>query len=150
MKGINIRNKKATFNYELIDKLVAGIVLKGTEIKSIRNGKANLNEAFCTVINGELFIKGMHISPYKYGTHENHEAKADRKLLLKKKEITKWDTKTKEKGLAIIPLKLFLTENGLAKVEIALGKGKKTHDKRETLKQKDSNREIARIKSGKF
>lgn len=150
MKGINIKNKKATFNYELIDKLVAGIVLKGTEIKSIRNGKANLNEAFCTVINGELFIKGMHISPYKYGTHENHEAKADRKLLLKKKEITKWDTKTKEKGLTIIPLKLFLTENGLAKVEIALGKGKKTHDKRETLKQKDSNREIARIKSGKF
>lgn len=150
MKGINIKNKKATFNYELIDKLVAGIVLKGTEIKSIRNGKANLNEAFCTVINEELFIKGMHISPYEYGTHENHEAKADRKLLLKKKEITKWDAKTKEKGLAIVPLRLFLTAKGLAKVEIALAKGKKTHDKRESLKQKDSNREIARIKSGKF
>jgi SsrA-binding protein len=150
MKRINIRNKKATFNYELLDKVVAGIVLKGTEIKSIRNGKANLNEAFCIVINEELFIKGMHISPYEFGTHENHEAKADRKLLLKKKEITKWDSKTKEKGLAIVPLRLFLTDRGLAKVEIALAKGKKTHDKRESLKQKDSNREIARIKSGKF
>ena len=92
----------------------------------------------------------MHISPYEYGTHENHEAKADRKLLLKKKEIIKWDAKTKEKGLAIVPLRLFLTAKGLAKVEIALAKGKKTHDKRESLKQKDSNREIARIKSGKF
>ena len=150
MNRINISNKKATFNYELLDKVVAGIVLKGTEIKSIRNGKANLNEAFCIVINEELFIKGMHISPYEFGTHENHEAKADRKLLLKKKEITKWDSKTKEKGLAIVPLRLFLTDRGLAKVEIALAKGKKTHDKRESLKQKDSNREIARIKSGKF
>jgi len=79
MKGVQIKNKKATFNYEIIDKLIAGIVLKGTEIKSIRNGKANLNEAFCTVINGELFIKGMHISPYEFGTHQNHESKADRK-----------------------------------------------------------------------
>ena len=150
MKGINIKNKKATFNYELIDKLVAGIVLKGTEIKSIRNGKANLNEAFCVIIDEELFIKGMHISPYEYGTHTNHEAKADRKLLLKKKEIAKWDTKTKEKGLTIVPLRLFVTDKGFAKVEIALAKGKKTHDKREALKQKDSNREIARIKAGNY
>ncbi len=150
MKGINIKNKKATFNYELIDKLVAGIVLKGTEIKSIRNGKANLNEAFCVIIDEELFIKGMHISPYEYGTHTNHEAKADRKLLLKKKEIAKWDTKTKEKGLTIVPLRLFVTDKGFAKVEIALAKGKKTHDKRESLKQKDSNREIARIKAGNY
>ena len=150
MKGINIKNKKATFNYELIDKLVAGIVLKGKEIKSIRNGKANLNEAFCVIIDEELFIKGMHISPYEYGTHTNHEAKADRKLLLKKKEIAKWDTKTKEKGLTIVPLRLFVTDKGFAKVEIALAKGKKTHDKRESLKQKDSNREIARIKAGNY
>ena len=150
MKGINIKNKKATFNYELIDKLVAGIVLKGTEIKSIRNGKANLNEAFCVIIDEDLFIKGMHISPYEYGTHTNHEAKADRKLLLKKKEIAKWDTKTKEKGLTIVPLRLFVTDKGFAKVEIALAKGKKTHDKRESLKQKDSNREIARIKAGNY
>ena len=150
MKGINIKNKKATFNYELIDKLVAGIVLKGTEIKSIRNGKANLNEAFCVIIDEELFIKGMHISPYEFGTHTNHEAKADRKLLLKKKEIAKWDTKTKEKGLTIVPLRLFVTDKGFAKVEIALAKGKKTHDKRESLKQKDSNREIARIKAGNY
>lgn len=150
MKGINIKNKKATFNYELIDKLVAGIVLKGTEIKSIRNGKANLNEAFCVVVNEELFIKGMHISPYEYGTHTNHEAKADRKLLLKKKEITKWDTKTKEKGLTIVPIRLFVTDKGYAKVEVALAKGKKTHDKRESLKQKDSNRELARVKAGNY
>ena len=150
MKGINIKNKKATFNYELIDKLVAGIVLKGTEIKSIRNGKANLNEAFCAIIGDELFIKGMHISPYEYGTHENHEAKADRKLLLNRKEIDKWDTKTKEKGLTIVPVRLFVTDKGFAKVEIALAKGKKTHDKRESLKQKDSKREIARIKAGKY
>ena len=150
MKGINIKNKKATFNYELIDKLVAGIVLKGTEIKSIRNGKANLNEAFCVVVNEELFIKGMHISPYEFGTHYNHEAKADRKLLLKKKEITKWDTKTKEKGLTIVPVRLFVTDKGYAKVEVALAKGKKTHDKRESLKQKDSNRELARVKAGNY
>lgn len=150
MGNINIKNKKASFNFEFVDKLVAGIVLKGTEIKSIRNGKANLNEAFCTFINDELYVKGMHISPYEFGTHTNHEAKADRKLLLNKKEISKWETKTKEKGLTIVPVKLFLTNKGLAKLEIALARGKKTHDKRETLKQKDAKREISRIKSGRF
>lgn len=150
MGDINIKNKKATFNYELVEKLVAGIVLKGTEIKSIRNGKANLNEAFCTFENDELFIKGMHISPYEYGTHTNHEAKADRKLLLNRKELSKWETKTKEKGLTIVPVKLFVTGKGFAKIEIALARGKKLHDKRETLKQKDAKREMSRIKSGKF
>lgn len=150
MKSIQIKNKKATFNYEILDKLIAGIVLKGTEIKSIRDGKANLNESFCTIINKELFIKGMHISPYEFGTHENHEAKADRKLLLNKKELTKWETKTQEKGLTIVPMRLFITNKGFAKVEIGLAKGKKTHDKRETLKKKDSDRELARIKAGKF
>lgn len=150
MGDINIKNKKATFNFELVEKLVAGIVLKGTEIKSIRNGKANLNEAFCTFIGEELYIKGMHISPYEFGTHTNHEAKADRKLLLNRKELSKWDTKTKEKGLTIVPVRLFLTKTGFAKVEVALARGKKTHDKRETLKQKDAKREISRIKAGKY
>ncbi len=150
MGDINIKNKKATFNFELVEKLVAGIVLKGTEIKSIRNGKANLNEAFCTFENDELYIKGMHISPYEYGTHTNHEAKADRKLLLNRKELSKWETKTKEKGLTIVPVKLFVTGKGFAKIEIALARGKKLHDKRETLKQKDAKREMSRIKSGKF
>lgn len=150
MGDINIKNKKATFNFELVEKLVAGIVLKGTEIKSIRNGKANLNEAFCTFENDELYIKGMHISPYEYGTHTNHEAKADRKLLLNRKELSKWETKTKEKGLTIVPVKLFVTGKGFAKIEIALARGKKLQDKRETLKQKDAKREMSRIKSGKF
>ena len=150
MGDINIKNKKANFNFELLEKLVAGIVLKGTEIKSIRNGKANLNEAFCTFENNELYIKGMHISPYEFGTHTNHEAKADRKLLLNRKELSKWETKTKEKGLTIVPVRLFVTGKGLAKIEIALARGKKLHDKRETLKQKDAKREISRIKSGKF
>lgn len=150
MKSVHIKNKKATFNYEILDKLIAGVVLKGTEIKSIRNGKANLNESFCAVINEELFIKGMHISPYEFGTHVNHEAKADRKLLLNKKELEKWHTKTKEKGLTIIPIRLFLNNKGFAKIEIGLAKGKKTHDKRETLKKKDSDRELSRIKAGKF
>ena len=149
-QNISIRNRKVSFEYEIIECFVAGMQLLGTEIKSIRNGKANLNEAFCVIIDEELFIKGMHISPYEYGTHTNHEAKADRKLLLKKKEIAKWDTKTKEKGLTIVPLRLFVTDKGFAKVEIALAKGKKTHDKRESLKQKDSNREIARIKAGNY
>jgi SsrA-binding protein len=150
MKSVQIKNKKATFNYEILDKLIAGIVLKGTEIKSIRNGKANLNEAFCAIINNELFIKGMHISPYEFGTHENHEPKAERKLLLNKKELKKWHTKTQEKGLTIVPLRLFITDKGYAKIEIGLAKGKKTHDKREALKKKDSDRELARIKARKF
>lgn len=150
MNKISIRNKKASFNYELLDKLVAGIVLTGTEIKSIRNGKANLNESFCAIVADELFIKGMHISPYEYGTHVNHESKADRKLLLNRKELDKWASKTKEKGLTIVPTKLFINGKGLAKVEIALAKGKKTHDKRETLKQKDAKREVSRIKAGKY
>tara|TARA_B100000963_G_C22332240_1_gene539198 strand:+ start:172 stop:624 length:453 start_codon:yes stop_codon:yes gene_type:complete len=150
MKSVQIKNKKATFNYEILDKLIAGIVLKGTEIKSIRNGKANLNEAFCVIIDNEIFIKGMHISPYEFGTHENHESKADRKLLLNKKELKKWHTKTQEKGLTIVPLRLFITDKGYAKIEIGLAKGKKTHDKRESLKKKDSDRELARIKAGRF
>jgi SsrA-binding protein len=150
MKQISIKNKKAFFNYELIERITAGLVLKGTEIKSIREGKADLNEAFCVIVNDELFVRGMHISPYKFGTHTNHIAKADRKLLVNKKELKKWESKTKEKGFTIIPIKLFINEHGYAKLEIGLGKGKKTHDKRESLKQKDAKLEIGRIKSGKY
>lgn len=150
MKSINIRNKKASFNYELIEKLVAGIVLKGTEIKSIRNGKANLNESFCAFENEELIIKGMNISPYEFGTHVNHEAKADRKLLLNKKELKKWLAKTMIKGYTVVPIRLFITETGFAKVEIALAKGKNIHDKRETIKAKDASRDLQRIKAGKY
>ena len=146
MNKISIRNKKASFNYELLDKLVAGIVLTGTEIKSIRNGKANLNESFCAIVADELFIKGMHISPYEYGTHVNHESKADRKLLLNRKELDKWASKTKEKGLTIVPTKLYFLK-GKVKVEIAVAKGKKLYDKRQVKKTKDWNREKARILS---
>lgn len=150
MKNISIRNKKASFNYELIERIVAGIVLTGTEIKSIRNGNANLNEAFCIIYQDELYVRGLHISPYEFGTHVNHLAKTDRKLLIKRKELDKWETKMKEKGCAIIPVKLFINDRGLAKVEIALGKGKKTHDKREALKQADDKREMSRVKAGKY
>lgn len=150
MNNVSIKNKKASFNYEFVEKLVAGIVLKGTEIKSIRNGKANLNEAFCVFIDEELYVKGMHISPYEFGTHGNHDAKADRKLLMSKKELNKWETKTKEKGLAVVPTKLFLTKSGYAKVEVALARGKKIHDKRESLKEKDSARELARVKVTRY
>lgn len=150
MKQISIKNKKANFNYEISDKLIAGLVLKGTEIKSIRMGKANLNEAFCITMNNELYVRGMNISPYDFGTHDNHMAKADRKLLINKKEFIKWDTKVKEKGFSIVPIRLFINESGLAKLQIGLGKGKKTHDKREDLKNKDSKRELSRIKAGKY
>lgn len=150
MNKINIKNKKAFFNYEIVDKITAGIVLKGTEIKSIRSNDANLNEAFCVIIKNELFVRSMHISPYAFGTHNNHIGKADRKLLIKKKELIKWESKTKEKGFTIIPIRLFINDHGFAKLEIGLGKGKKTHDKRESLKQKDAKKEIARIKSGKY
>tara|TARA_B110000211_G_scaffold215695_1_gene258124 strand:- start:817 stop:1269 length:453 start_codon:yes stop_codon:yes gene_type:complete len=150
MNKINIKNKKAFFNYEIIDTLTAGLVLKGTEIKSIRASDANLNEAFCVIVNNELFVRSMHISPYAFGTHNNHLGKADRKLLVNRKELTKWESKTKEKGFTIIPIRLFINDDGFAKLEIGLGKGKKTHDKRESLKQKDAKSEIARMKSGKY
>ncbi|MGE5382382.1 MAG: SsrA-binding protein SmpB [Omnitrophica WOR_2 bacterium] len=141
---IAIRNKKASFEYFLTDEFTAGIILTGTEIKSIREGKANLTDSYCAFEGTELYIKNLHISEYKYGTYSNHEPKRDRKLLLNKRELRKLLTKTKEKGLTIIPTLLFINEDGLAKVNISVAKGKKHYDKRETLKTKDTQREIDR------
>lgn len=143
--NINIKNRKVTFEYELIERFVAGMKLVGTEIKSIRNGKANLSDSYCQFYNGELYVKNLHISEYEMGTHYNHEAKRDRKLLLNRKELQKLEKKVKESGFTIVTVKLFINERSLAKLEIALARGKKVYDKRETLKQKDAKREIDRV-----
>ncbi|UXP30871.1 SsrA-binding protein SmpB [Reichenbachiella agarivorans] len=142
--AVNIQNKKARFEYEFIDKYVAGIVLRGTEIKSIKEGLASLQEAYCFVSNGELFIKGMHISVYAQGGVYNHEPLRERKLLLNKREIEKIQSKSDEKGLTLIPLRLFINPRGYAKMEIALARGKKIHDKRSSIKDKDVKRELER------
>lgn len=143
---INVRNKQATFNYELLDKFIAGIVLRGTEIKSIREGKVNLTDGYCYFSRGEIFVKGISITPYAQGTHYNHESGRERKLLMKKAELKKLEAKVEEKGLALIPVRLFINDSGLAKLEIGLGRGKKTHDKRESIKERDVKRELNRIK----
>jgi len=143
--NISIKNRKVAFEYELIERFIAGMKLVGTEIKSIRNGKANLSDSYCQFYNGELFVKSLHISEYEMGTHYNHEAKRDRKLLLNRKELRKLEKKVKESGFTIMPVKLFINERGLAKLEIALARGKKTYDKRETLKQKDAQRDMDRM-----
>lgn len=142
---INIKNRKASFEYQFIDKYVAGLVLKGTEIKSIRLGKVNLQDSYCTFFKDELFVKEMHIAPYEQARSYNHEAKRDRKLLLNKRELNKLNTKHKEKGLTIIPTRIFINDKGLAKLEIALAKGKKVYDKRENIKQRDLKRDMARM-----
>ena len=142
---IRIKNKRATFEYEIIERFVAGIKLVGTEIKSIRSGKANLTESYCQFYGGELFVKNMHISEYELGTCNNHEARRDRKLLLNRKELKKLEKKVKESGLTIICTALFINERGLAKLEIALARGKKTYDKRESLKTKDAKRDMDRM-----
>ncbi|PKO95064.1 MAG: SsrA-binding protein, partial [Bacteroidetes bacterium HGW-Bacteroidetes-9] len=144
--GISIKNKRAGFEYFLSEEFTAGIVLTGTEIKSVREGKANLTDAFCVFIGTELYVRNMHISEYKFGTYANHEPKRDRKLLLNRRELRKILTKTREKGLTIVPTLMFINEKGLAKINIAIAKGKKLYDKRETLKTKDTNREIDRHK----
>jgi SsrA-binding protein len=141
---VTIKNKRAAFEYFLTEEFIAGIVLTGTEIKSLRDGKANLTDAFCAFEGDELFVKNLHISEYKYGTYSNHEPKRDRKLLLNRRELNKIISKTREKGLTIIPTLLFINEKGLAKIKIAIAKGKKLYDKRETLKTKDNRREIER------
>ncbi len=143
-QSINIKNKRATFDFEFIEKFTAGIVLTGTEIKSIRAGKASLVDSYCYFVNHELWIKGMHISEYKFGSYFNHIEKRERKLLLNRKELDKLERKTKESGLTIIPVRLFLNEKGFAKLVVALAKGKKTYDKREDLKRKDAKRDIDR------
>lgn len=141
---VQIRNKKASFEYSFIDTYTAGIVLTGTEIKSIRLGKASLVDAFCYINNGEIWVKGMNVSPYFYGSYANHESKRDRKLLLTKKEIRKLEADTKSPGFTIIPTLIFIDEHGRAKVKIALAKGKKEFDKRQTLREKDDKREMER------
>ncbi len=145
-QNVNISNRRAYFDFEILDKLTAGIMLTGTEIKSIREGKANINEAFCIVTkDDELFIRNMHITEYSRGSYYNHEPLRPRKLLLNKKEIVRWGSKIKEKGLTLVPLKVFLSDRGFIKIEIGLAKGKKTHDKRDSIKAKDSKREIDRV-----
>ena len=146
-KKVNILNKKARFQYDILDKYIAGIVLTGTEIKSIRLGKASIAESFCEFNDrGELFVINMTIEEYAFGNYYNHKPKAERKLLLNKRELKKLQKEVSIKGNAIIPLRLFINENGLAKLEIALGKGKKLFDKRETIKDRDNKRNLDRIK----
>lgn len=143
-KNIEIQNKKAEFEYFLLERFTAGIVLFGTEIKSIRAGKASIVEAYCHFVGNELFIKGMHIAEYWWGNLNNHDPRRERKLLLNSKEINKLLRRTKEKGLTIVPTKLFVAENGYAKIEIALARGKKVYDKRESIKEKDLRRDAER------
>lgn len=144
--NINIKNRKATFEYELVEKFIAGIQLVGTEIKSIRNGRVNLRESYCQFFGNELYAKNIHIAEYELGTCNNHVALRDRKLLLNKKELQKLHKKVKESGFTIIPVRLFVDERGYAKLEISLARGKKIYDKRESLKQKDAQRDIDRMR----
>ena len=144
--NVSIRNKKASYEFEFIDKYVAGLVLQGSEIKSIREGKVNLQASYCVIHHEEAFVKEMHISPYKDASYYNHEPKRERKLLLSKREIKKLTAKSQEKGLTIVPIRLFVTNKGLAKLEIALSKGKKVHDKRHDIKEKDLKRDLAKLK----
>jgi SsrA-binding protein len=150
MKGstanIIIRNKRASHDYEFLEKFIAGIKLCGTEIKSIRLGKATLSDSYCFFSNGELFIKGMHIAEYWWGNINNHDPLRDRKLLLNSRELRKIERKVKETGLTIIVVKVFINERGFAKAEIAIAKGKKEYDKRETLRRKDAVREMDRMR----
>ena len=141
---MEISNRKAYHDYFFENKYIAGIVLNGTEVKSLRNGKASFIDSYCYFDRGELYVRSLHISEYSYGTYNNHQPMQERKLLLNKKELQKLEAKTKEKGYSIIPLKIFLTEKGIFKIEIGLGKGKKNYDKRETIKERDTERDIKR------
>ncbi|WP_412985387.1 SsrA-binding protein SmpB [Pontimicrobium sp. IMCC45349] len=146
-KTVNILNKKARFEYEILDKYTAGIVLTGTEIKSIRQSKASIAESFCEFNDlGELFVINMTIQEYDFGNYYNHKPKAQRKLLLNKRELKKLEKEVKNTGLTIVPLKLFINEKGFAKLDIALARGKKLYDKRENIKDRDNKRDLARIK----
>lgn len=142
--SVVIKNRSATFEYAIEDRLTAGIVLSGSEIKSVRNGKVSFNDSYCFFSDGELWIKSMHIAEYANAGYAGHIPVHDRKLLLTKRELNKWLAKTKEKGYTIVPLSMFINEKGFAKVEIGLGKGKKVHDKRETIKSRDVERELRR------
>lgn len=144
-KSVNILNKRARFEYELLDKYEAGIVLTGTEIKSIRLSKASITESFCEFIEGELYIINMMIDEYKFGTFYNHKTKRERKLLLHRRELQKLGRKLKDAGNTIVPLKLYINEKGLAKLQIALARGKKLYDKRETIKDRENKRNLGRL-----
>ena len=147
-RPIQIKNRKAAFEYFFIEEFTAGIVLTGTEIKSIRAGKASLVDTYCTIIRGELWVKGMSISPYFYGSYNNHEQKRDRKLLLTRREINRLESATKQTGYTIVPTLVFIDEHGRAKMDLALCKGKKAYDKRQTLKEKEDRREMDRAMKG--
>ena len=144
-QNIYIKNKRAYFDFLIDDKFVAGLKLLGTEIKSIRQGKANLTDSFCTFINDQLYVRNLHISEYSHGSFYNHESKRDRVLLLQKKELKKLQSRSEEKGFTIVPLAIFINERGFAKLEIGLAQGKKTFDKRESLKERDSKIEMDRV-----
>lgn len=141
---MELSNRKAYHEYFFEAKYIAGIVLSGTEIKSLRAGKASFNDSYCQFHLGELYVKSLHISEYAFGTYTNHQPMQERKLLLNKRELKKWENKIKEKGYSIIPLKIFISQSGYAKLEIGLGKGKKNYDKRETIKERDTDRDIKR------
>ncbi|MFV9482684.1 SsrA-binding protein SmpB [Christiangramia sp. OXR-203] len=143
--SVSIKNRKAKFNYEFLDKYTAGIKLAGTEIKAIREGKANIAESFCEFNNHELFVINMHVEEYSHATHFNHNPKSERKLLLQKRELRKLEKEVTNSGLTIIPLKMFINDRGLAKLQIALAKGKKLYDKRDTIKDRDNKRRLDRI-----
>lgn len=143
--NIQIKNRRASFEYHFIETYIAGIMLLGTEIKSVREGKVNLQDAFCVFVGAELWVRQMHISPYTQGTHYNHELTRERKLLMNKRELKKLMNK-QDKGLTIVPIRLFINDRGIAKLEIALAKGKKLHDKRDDIKEKDVKRELERLK----
>lgn len=141
---MELNNRKAYHDYFFEQTFTAGMVLRGTEIKSLRNGKASFIDSYCIFEKGELFVKSLHISEYAYGTYTNHEPMQERKLLLNKKELKKLEAKTREKGYSIIPLRIFINEKGLAKMDIGLGRGKKSYDKRETIKQRENDRDLKR------
>ncbi len=144
-KDINIKNRRAKFDYEIIETFTAGLVLTGTEIKSIRQGKASLVDSFCYVANGEVWVKSMYIAEYFYGSYNNHAARRDRKLLLNRKEIVKIDKMSSVSGFTIVPLRVFINERGLAKIVIGIGKGKKDYDKRQAIKEREDKRSMARL-----
>ncbi|MBE7640342.1 SsrA-binding protein SmpB [Salegentibacter sp. BLCTC] len=143
---INIKNRKARFEYEILDKYVAGIKLAGTEIKAIRQGKASIAESFCEFQDHELYVINMHVEEYSHATHFNHNPKSERKLLLQRRELRKLEKEVRNSGLTIVPLRVFINDRGLAKMQIALAKGKKLYDKRETIKDRESKRKLDRIK----
>lgn len=142
---INIKNKRAYFDYEILEKFTAGLVLTGTEVKSVREGKVSLGDAYCFIREGEIFVRGMQIAEYKFGTYNNHNPERERKLLLERKDIKRLSRKTKETGNTIVSLRLFFSESGYAKLRIGLARGKKQYDKRESIKEKDSKRQMDRL-----